>query len=165
MVDSDSVDIEKVDQVKRSFLKNTSVFLGAIGAAGVGAPLIGYLSPNNSTKEAGKPVTVDISAIKVGDQKTVLWRSKPVWIIRRSESMLASLDKTTEWLKDPDSKVPQQPGLRLARGQTSATRPSSDDTRVEAHARRDPHTPRRQSAEGRGGRAPAGGEEKGRLGG
>lgn len=121
MVDSDSVDIEKVDQVKRSFLKNTSVFLGAIGAAGVGAPLIGYLSPNKSTKEAGKPVTVDISAIKVGEQKTVLWRSKPVWIIRRSESMLASLDKTTEWLKDPDSKVPQQPGF--AKNKARSERP------------------------------------------
>ena len=121
MVDSDSVDIEKVDQVKRSFLKNTSVFLGAIGAAGVGAPLIGYLSPNKSTKEAGKPVTVDISAIKVGEQKTVLWRSKPVWIIRRSESMLASLDKTTEWLKDPDSKVPPQPGF--AKNKARSERP------------------------------------------
>ena len=121
MVDFESADVEKVDQVKRSFLKNTSVFLGAVGAAGVGVPLINYLSPNKSTKEAGKPITVDVSALKVGEQKTVLWRSKPVWIIRRSESMLASLDKTTLWLKDPDSKVPQQP--EFAKNKARSERP------------------------------------------
>lgn len=121
MGDFESADIEEVDQVKRSFLKNTSVFLGAVGAAGVGVPLISYLSPNKTTKEAGKPITVDVSALKVGEQKTVLWRSKPVWIIRRSEAMLASLSKTTSWLKDPESSVQQQP--KFAQNQARSARP------------------------------------------
>lgn len=102
-------EVEKIDQVKRAFLKKTSVFLGAVGACGLAAPLVSYLSPNKRTKEAGKPVTVDVSTMQMGEQKTVLWRSKPVWIIRRNQTMLDSLSASLPWLKDPDSSIPQQP--------------------------------------------------------
>lgn len=121
MSKSDPSNIEEIDQVKRAFLHKTSVFLGAVGAAGVAVPLVGYLSPNRSTKEAGKPIKIDISAMKVGEQKTVLWRSKPVWIIKRSEEMVASLSKTTGYLKDPNSAIPQQPGY--AKNQMRSVRP------------------------------------------
>ena len=114
-------DIEEIDHVKRAFLQKTSVFLGAVGAAGIAVPLVSYLSPNKSTQEAGKPIKVDISAMQFGEQKTVLWRSKPVWIIRRSEAMLASLTKTTGWLKDPDSAIDQQP--EYAQNQMRSVRP------------------------------------------
>ena len=112
---------DTVDQIKRTFLKKTSVFLGAIGAAGVGLPLLSYLSPNRSTREAGKPVHVDISMMKAGEQKTILWRAKPVWIIRRTTEMLASLDKTIEFLKDPGSMIAQQPAF--AQNQSRSARP------------------------------------------
>ena len=84
-------------------------------------PLVSYLSPNKSTQEAGKPIKVDIGAMKPGEQKTVLWRSKPVWIIRRTEAMLASLNKTTTLLKDPDSHIGQQPNY--AQNQARSVRP------------------------------------------
>ena len=109
MADKKLDEMTPVDEIKRAFLKKTSVFLGALGIAGVGVPLLSYLSPNRSTKEAGKPIQIDVSMMKIGEQKTVLWRSKPVWIIRRSQEMIASLSKTTELLKDPNSSIPQQP--------------------------------------------------------
>jgi ubiquinol-cytochrome c reductase iron-sulfur subunit len=40
---------------------------------------------------------------------TVLWRGKPVWIIRRAPHVLACLRKPNADLRDPASKVPQQP--------------------------------------------------------
>ena len=110
-----------VDELKRSLLKKTSVFLGALGLAGIGVPLLSYLSPNRSTREAGKPISVDVSGMKIGEQKTVLWRSKPVWIIRRSEAMLASLGLVDGKLKDPDSDVAQQPVY--ARNEARSIRP------------------------------------------
>ena len=110
-----------VDEVKRSLLKKTSVFLGALGLAGIGVPLLSYLSPNRSTREAGKPISVDVSGMKIGEQKTVLWRSKPVWIIRRSEAMLASLGLVDGKLKDPGSDVAQQPVY--ARNEARSIRP------------------------------------------
>ena len=61
--------MEPVDELKRSLLKKTSVFLGALGLAGIGVPLLSYLSPNRSTREAGKPISVDVSGMKVGEQK------------------------------------------------------------------------------------------------
>ena len=113
--------MEPVDELKRSLLKKTSVFLGALGLAGIGVPLLSYLSPNRSTREAGKPISVDVSGMRVGEQKTVLWRSKPVWIIRRSEAMLASLGLVDGKLKDPNSDVAQQPAY--ARNEVRSIRP------------------------------------------
>ncbi len=58
---------------------------------------------------AGAPVTVNISKIEPGQQITVEWRGKPVWIIRRTEEMLANIEKLNDAVKDPMSEAPQQP--------------------------------------------------------
>jgi len=47
--------------------------------------------------------------MKVGDQLTVSWRGRPVWIVKRSPEALASLDGVTTLLRDPNSDVAQQP--------------------------------------------------------
>ena len=51
----------------------------------------------------------DFSKLEVGQQMTVAWRGKPVWIIRRSKTMLENLKKVESQLSDPDSKRPNQP--------------------------------------------------------
>ena len=67
------------------------------------------------------PVEIDISGIAMGEQKTVLWRQKPVWIVRRSEKMLASLFSDVDELRDPDSLEQQQPNY--ARNGVRSIRP------------------------------------------
>ena len=52
---------------------------------------------------------VDLSQLKPGQQMTVLWRGKPVWVIRRTAAMLADLSRPNPELRDPSSLVPQQP--------------------------------------------------------
>jgi len=47
--------------------------------------------------------------MKPGDQLTVMWRGRPVWIVRRGKKALASLPEVNKFLRDPDSKVAQQP--------------------------------------------------------
>jgi len=47
---------------------------------------------------------VDISTLAPGEMKTVEWRGKPVWILKRTPEMLESLKKVDAECADPDSK-------------------------------------------------------------
>lgn len=98
-----------VDVGKRRFLTTATVVAGGVGAAFVAVPFIKSWQPSARAKAAGAPVEVNISKIDPGGQVTVLWRGKPVWVIRRTPKLLASLDEVTSELLDPDSKEPQQP--------------------------------------------------------
>ena len=53
---------------------------------------------------SGAAVEADISSLKPGEQMTVEWRGKPVWIIRRTPEMLESLKKTDPLVADPLSE-------------------------------------------------------------
>jgi len=55
-------------------------------------------------------VTVDFSKIEPGQQITVEWRQKPVWVLRRTPAMLEQLNAPTHVrrLRDPYSQVSSQ---------------------------------------------------------
>ena len=109
------------DERKREFLRGLTTLVGCAGVAGVMTPLLSYLQPSQDTQARGMPVEIDISGIAMGEQKTVLWRQKPVWIVRRSEKMLASLFSDVDGLRDPDSLEQQQPNY--ARNGVRSIRP------------------------------------------
>jgi ubiquinol-cytochrome c reductase iron-sulfur subunit len=54
-------------------------------------------------------VQVDLSKLEPGQQVTVAWQGKPVWIIRRTKTMLEQLALDEALLRDPNSLVDQQP--------------------------------------------------------
>jgi ubiquinol-cytochrome c reductase iron-sulfur subunit len=54
-------------------------------------------------------VTVDIGDIPPGGLKTVEWRGKPVWVLRRTPEMVAALQGHDAQLVDPQSLRDQQP--------------------------------------------------------
>ena len=60
--------------------------------------------PSERAKAAGAAVEVDIAGMAPGELKTVEWRGKPVWILRRSPEMVAALPKLDEQLADPKSQ-------------------------------------------------------------
>ena len=97
-----------MDQARRNLIIGTCVAGGAAAAA-VAWPFLDSWSPSERAKALGAPVEADFSKLEVGQQMTVAWRGKPVWIIRRSKEMLADLSKVTPFLVDPDSKVDHQP--------------------------------------------------------
>ncbi len=76
------------------------------GAVGLGttAALVSTFQPSEKAKAAGAPVEVDIAGMAPGEMKTVEWRGKPVWILKRSDEMVKSLDATKAEVADPDSK-------------------------------------------------------------
>jgi ubiquinol-cytochrome c reductase iron-sulfur subunit len=92
-----------MDASRRNILLATSG-VGAVGAACVAVPFISTFAPSEKAKAAGAPVEVDISDLKAGEMKTVEWRGKPVWILKRTPAMMASITKTEGDLADPKSQ-------------------------------------------------------------
>ncbi|MGZ8270110.1 MAG: ubiquinol-cytochrome c reductase iron-sulfur subunit [Methylophilus sp.] len=99
----------EVDLEKRKFLINATAATGAVGVAAVAVPFVGSMLPSERAKAAGAPVEVDVSKLEPGSMMTTEWRGQPVWIINRTEEMLAKLDNHVDQLSDPNLEVPQQP--------------------------------------------------------
>ena len=99
---------EKVDKSRRNLVVATSV-VGGAAAAGVASPFVASMWPSERARAAGAPVEVDLSRIAPGEMAVVEWRGKPVWVIKRTQEMLASLKAAEPRLSDPQSKSSEQP--------------------------------------------------------
>ena len=88
---------------------------GALAAAASAVPFVASLTPSTRARAAGAPVEVDVSALREGEMMTVEWRGKPVWILRRTAAMLASLSGHEGRLADPESAAPMQPAYAANR--------------------------------------------------
>ncbi|MCZ4374426.1 ubiquinol-cytochrome c reductase iron-sulfur subunit, partial [Vibrio diazotrophicus] len=60
-------------------------------------------------KAAGAPVEVEVSKLEPGQMVRVEWQGKPVWVVRRAESVLENLKAIGGQLRDPQSEAEQQP--------------------------------------------------------
>ena len=98
-----------VDNSKRRFLTTAaSVVVGGAGVAAVAVPFVSSMLPSAKARAAGAPVNIDISKLVTGQQMTVEWRGKPVWIIRRSTQTIENLASLDSLLADPGSSVASQ---------------------------------------------------------
>ena len=86
-----------------------SAAAGGVGTVFVAVPFVSSFAPSEREKAAGGPVEADISDLPPGAAKTVEWRGKPVWIVRRTPEMLAALQGHDAELADPQSTRDQQP--------------------------------------------------------
>jgi ubiquinol-cytochrome c reductase iron-sulfur subunit len=100
---------DEIDEKRREFLIKAATALGAVGVVAAAIPFVESMLPSEIAAEAAAPVKVDISKLALGQQLTVMWRGKPIWVIHRSPEEIASLSKDESLLRDPDSKVDQQP--------------------------------------------------------
>lgn len=100
---------ESIDEQRRQFLLKTTTILGGLGAACALTPFAVSWLPSAKAEAAGAPIQVDLSKLEPGQQVTVEWRGKPVWIIRRTPAMLKQLVPNDPELRDPQSLVEQQP--------------------------------------------------------
>ncbi len=99
-----------VNKGRRRFLVGATTVVGAVGAVGVAVPFVASWQPSARALAAGAPVSADVSKLEIGQQVTVEWRGRPVWLLRRSEAMIAQTrDIDPGRLRDPESDAPQQP--------------------------------------------------------
>ena len=98
-------------ETRRDFINIAATALAGVGAAIAAWPLIDSMNPAKDVLAAGAPVEVDVSHLKPGQQITVLWRSRPIFIMSRSPDELKRLQDAAEAarLRDPDSQRLQQP--------------------------------------------------------
>lgn len=94
---------------RRRFLVAATSVVGAAGAVGAAVPFVGSWFPSAKAKAAGAPVKVNIAKIEPGQQMIAEWRGQPVFIVRRTEEILANLKKIEGKLADPESKQSEQP--------------------------------------------------------
>ncbi len=100
----DAADFEN----RRDLIKLTTA-MGGIAAVATALPFVSTLAPSERAKAQGAAVEVDIADILPGEMKTIEWRGKPVWVVRRTPEMLAQLQGHEGQLADPYSKQVQQP--------------------------------------------------------
>lgn len=98
-----------VNKGRRNLLIGATSAVGAVGVIGAAVPFVRSWAPSAKAQSAGAPVEQEYSKLEVGQQITVEWRGKPVWIIRRDEKMLSSISKSEEIVADPTSEAEQQP--------------------------------------------------------
>jgi len=98
-----------VDSGRRRFLTASTVVVGGVGAVAGAVPFVAAWLPSARAKAIGAPVEIDISKLQPGGRVTVEWRGKPVWVVRRSDDVLAVLPELDDGLRDPSSKEEQQP--------------------------------------------------------
>ena len=114
---------KQVDSGRRGLLVATCAAGGVAGLAATGV-LVSTFQPSEKAKAAGAPVEVDIAGLAPGQMTTVEWRGKPVWILKRSPEMLASLPKLTNQLADPASqRSPDELTPEYARNEHRSIKP------------------------------------------
>src|SRR5690606_19991061 len=114
---------KQVDSGRRGLLVATCAAGGVAGLATAGV-FVSTFQPSERAKAAGAPVEVDIAGMAPGEMKTVEWRGKPVWILRRSPEMLATLGQVTDQLADPKSeRAPDELTPEYARNEHRSIKP------------------------------------------
>lgn len=100
---------DDADNNRRRFLTAATVVVGAVGVGAVAVPFLSSWSPSARARTAGAPVEADISKLEPGQLIIVKWRGKPVWVVRRDEKALATLEQVQGELRDPGSDQSAQP--------------------------------------------------------
>lgn len=94
---------------RRKMLVAAATGVSAVGAAYVAVPFLSSWLPSERAKAIGAPVEVDISKLAAGALQTTLWQGKLVYILRRTDEMLATLPQLDGELRDPTSLKSVQP--------------------------------------------------------
>ena len=100
------------DNSRRKFLSGSLTLVGGTGAAATLWPFLSSMAPSAKAKAAGAPVKVDISELKDGEKIDLIWRKKPIWVVKRTQKMLDSINTNETKHKDPLSEnTEQQPNF------------------------------------------------------
>ena len=113
---------DDLDRNRRHFLTVATAVTGVAGAGFAAVPFISSLKPSARAQALGAPVEVSIGSLEPGAMLRVLWRGRLVFVLRRTEEMLARLTENADNLRDPDSaEIDQQPDYAV--NDTRSVRP------------------------------------------
>src|SRR5687768_6977496 len=114
--------VPEVDESRRKFLIAATAGTGAVGAVMTAVPFLASWNPSESARAAGLPTEIDLTKIEPGQMlSNTFWRKQPIYVVRRTPEMLASLAAHDAELKDPKSENSDQP--EYARNDARALNP------------------------------------------
>ncbi|CAM3800061.1 ubiquinol-cytochrome c reductase iron-sulfur subunit [Bordetella tumulicola] len=90
----------------RRFWVGTACAVGGVAGVATAIPLVSTFAPSEKARAAGAPVEVDIGDLAPGQMRTVEWRGKPVWLLRRDDAQLTGIKEQDPYLADPNSERP-----------------------------------------------------------
>ena len=126
--------VPEVDESRRKFLIAATVGTGAVGAILTAVPFVASWKPSESARAAGLPTEVDLTKIEPGQMAVFVWRKQQIYVVRRTQEMLASLAAHDSELKDPKSEDSEQP--EYARNDARALNPEVLVAHRHVHASR-----------------------------
>ena len=112
---------EPIDRGRRQLLTVATTVTGVVGIAFAAAPFLASWKPSARAKALGAPVEIDISKLEPGAMLKIVWRGKPVYVVRRTPGMVESLAKNDGILSDPRSERSKQPAY--AKNEQRARKP------------------------------------------
>lgn len=106
-----SVEGEKLDASRRHFLLVATTATGLAGVGLTAVPFLASWKPSARAQALGAPVEQAIDKIEPGAMIKVEWRGQAIFILRRTQEMLATLKDPglPDKLRDPESDESQQP--------------------------------------------------------
>jgi ubiquinol-cytochrome c reductase iron-sulfur subunit len=118
-----SSETDQIDGGRRHFLLVATTVTGIAGAALTAVPFLASWKPSARAQALGAPVEADISKLEPGAIVKVTWRGQAIYIVRRTQEMLAALAtaEVKNGLRDPDSAESTQPDY--AKNETRALKP------------------------------------------
>jgi len=113
---------DEADLSRRHFLTVATGVAGGVGVVVAAAPFVASFRPSARAQALGGPVEVDIDKLEDGAMVRVVWRGRPVWVLRRTQEMMTHLHGVPDSeLKDPVSNESEQPAY--AKNPDRALRP------------------------------------------
>lgn len=95
---------------RRHFLTVATAVTAGAGAVATAVPFVKSFQPSARAQALGAPVERDVSKLEPGAMVRVEWRGRVIYIVRRTQAMLARLDDNAPLLEDPNSEeTDQQP--------------------------------------------------------
>jgi ubiquinol-cytochrome c reductase iron-sulfur subunit len=99
----------QVDKSRRVFLTAATAATGAVGVALAVVPFVASWLPSERARAFGAPTSLDLTKLDPGQMVVPIWRKQPIYVVRRTPAMLATLTNHDERLKDPTSANSDQP--------------------------------------------------------
>lgn len=100
---------EGVNVQRRRVLIASTAAISAVGVAAVATPFVRSWAPSAKAEAAGAAVTQDIGSVEEGQMIVVKYRGKPIFVVKRTEDMLSTLESVKPLLSDPNSEASLQP--------------------------------------------------------
>ena len=97
-----------IDKNRRRFLIAGTSVVGAISIGAIATPFLISLTPSARALAAGVPIELNVKKVEPGQQVRAIWQGKPIWVVHRTDKMLANLPSNDGNLRDPESTVTSQ---------------------------------------------------------